>query len=169
MGTDSLVLLFTQHKNRWLAAITSQSLSCCITCHDVCAQQQCCHRLLYRNHSIHKKFNRSETNSLDLKFVVEVCGFSWNYVVIYFITLLPKNLCIICKFVKTAHAESWKMYQQSSDLLQQTKTTPHQWRSEAKCRPGPTIKVPAFPPLKFAYKNLKWKKIMFRDYQRYKE
>jgi len=22
-----------------------------------------------------------------------------------------------------------------------------QWRSEAKCRPGPTIKVPPFPPL----------------------
>jgi len=30
-----------------------------------------------------------------------------------------------------------------------------QWRSEAKCRPGPTLKVPLFPPLKFAYKNLK--------------
>jgi len=27
-----------------------------------------------------------------------------------------------------------------------------QWRSEAKCRPGPTIKVPPFPPLKFSYK-----------------
>jgi len=43
-----------------------------------------------------------------------------------------------------------------------------QWRSEAKCRPGPSIKVPPFPPLKFAYKNLKWKKIMFRAYKRYK-
>jgi len=30
-----------------------------------------------------------------------------------------------------------------------------QWRSEAKCRPGPTIKVPPFPPLKFAYKIFK--------------
>ena len=30
-----------------------------------------------------------------------------------------------------------------------------QWRSVAKCRPGPTIKVQTFPPLKFAYKNLK--------------
>jgi len=29
----------------------------------------------------------------------------------------------------------------------------NQWRSEAKCRPGPTIKVPPFQPLKFAYKN----------------
>jgi len=36
-----------------------------------------------------------------------------------------------------------------------------QWRSKAKCRPGPTIKVPSFPPLKFAYKNFKWK-FMFR-------
>jgi len=39
-----------------------------------------------------------------------------------------------------------------------------QWRSEAKCRPGPTIKVPLFPPLKFAYKNLKGKKIVFYSY-----
>jgi len=37
----------------------------------------------------------------------------------------------------------------------------NQWRSEAKCLPGSTIKVPPFLPLKFAYKNLKWKKIMF--------
>jgi len=38
MVTDSLVLLFIQHKNAWLAAITNQSLPCCITCHDVCVQ-----------------------------------------------------------------------------------------------------------------------------------
>jgi len=44
------------------------------------------------------------------------------------------------------------------------KTIPDQWRSEAKCRPGPTIEVRPFPPLKFAYKNLKRKKIMFRAY-----
>jgi len=25
-------------------------------------------------------------------------------------------------------------------------------RSAGKCRPGPTVKVPPFPPLKFAYK-----------------
>jgi len=37
----------------------------------------------------------------------------------------------------------------------------NQWRREAKCRQGPTIKVPPFPPLEFNYKNLKWK-IMFR-------
>jgi len=30
-----------------------------------------------------------------------------------------------------------------------------QWRSEAKCRPEPTLKVPPFPPVKFAYKNFK--------------
>jgi len=30
-----------------------------------------------------------------------------------------------------------------------------QWCSEAKCRPGPTIKVRPFSPLKFAYKTLK--------------
>jgi len=30
-----------------------------------------------------------------------------------------------------------------------------QWRSEAKCRLEPTIKVPPFQPLKFADKNLK--------------
>jgi len=40
----------------------------------------------------------------------------------------------------------------------------NQWRSEAKCRPGPTIKVPPFPPLKFDYKNLKRENIMFRAY-----
>jgi len=39
-----------------------------------------------------------------------------------------------------------------------------QWRSEAKCRPGPTIIVSPYPSLKFAYKNLKWKKIMLRAY-----
>jgi len=30
-----------------------------------------------------------------------------------------------------------------------------QWHSEAKCRPGLAIKVPPFPSLKFAYKQLK--------------
>jgi len=30
-----------------------------------------------------------------------------------------------------------------------------QWRSGAKCRPEPTIKMPLFAPRKFAYK--KWK------------
>jgi len=39
-----------------------------------------------------------------------------------------------------------------------------QCRSEAKCRPGPTTKVPPFPPLKSAYKNFKLKKIVFRAY-----
>jgi len=37
-----------------------------------------------------------------------------------------------------------------------------QRRSESKCRPGSTIKVPPFQPLKLAYKILQWKKIMFR-------
>ena len=32
-----------------------------------------------------------------------------------------------------------------------------QWRNEAMCLPGPTTKVPPFPPLKFAYKNFKMK------------
>jgi len=59
MATDSLVLLFTHHKNAWYAAITSQSLSCCITWHGVCVQQQCCHRLLY-------KITPFTKNSLDL-------------------------------------------------------------------------------------------------------
>jgi len=58
MATDSLVLPFTQHKNMWFAAITSWSLSGCITCHDVYVQQQCCHRLLY------KKSLDSQKNSL---------------------------------------------------------------------------------------------------------
>jgi len=76
MVTDSLVLIFTQHKNAWLAAITSHSLSCCITGRDVCIQQQCCHRLLYKITRFTKKFTRSETNSLDLKFFVEVRSFA---------------------------------------------------------------------------------------------
>jgi len=44
------------------------------------------------------------------------------------------------------------------------KTTAKQWRSEAKCHPGPTIKVPPFPLLNFDSDNLKLKKIMFRGY-----
>jgi len=64
MVTDSLVLLFTQNENTWHAAITSQSLSCCITCHDVCVQQQCSHRFLYKITRFTKKLSRSETNSL---------------------------------------------------------------------------------------------------------
>ena len=39
-----------------------------------------------------------------------------------------------------------------------------QCRSEAECRPGPTIKAPPFPPLKFVYKNVKGKKIVFHAY-----
>jgi len=39
-----------------------------------------------------------------------------------------------------------------------------QWRSEAKHHPGPTTKVSSFTPLKFPYKNLKWRKIIFRAY-----
>jgi len=39
-----------------------------------------------------------------------------------------------------------------------------QWRSEAKSLPGPTLKVLPLLPLKFAFKNLKRKTIMFRVY-----
>jgi len=42
-----------------------------------------------------------------------------------------------------------------------------QWRSEAKCLLGPTIKKLPFPLVKFVYKNLKCK-IMFLGYKRYK-
>jgi len=41
MATDSLGLLFTQHQNAWRTDISSQSLSCCLTCHNVCVQKQC--------------------------------------------------------------------------------------------------------------------------------
>jgi len=40
----------------------------------------------------------------------------------------------------------------------------HQWRSEAKCLPGPTIKVPRFPPVVKFDKNLKLKKILIRTF-----
>ena len=96
MVTYSLVLLFTHHKNAWLAAIASQSLSCCIICHDVCVQQQCCHRLLYKITRFTKKFTRSETNSLNLKIFVEVCSFAWNDLVIYFITTKPLHHLQVC-------------------------------------------------------------------------
>ena len=43
-----------------------------------------------------------------------------------------------------------------------------QWRRTAKCRPWPTIKLSPFPSLKFACKNLKWKKTMFRAYLKIK-
>jgi len=41
-------------------------------------------------------------------------------------------------------------------------TTPHsmhcaRWRSDAKCRLGPTVKVHRLPPLQFTYDNLKCK------------
>jgi len=36
-----------------------------------------------------------------------------------------------------------------------------QWRNEANCRPRPIVKVSLFPPRNLAYKNLKWKNIMF--------
>jgi len=39
--------------------------------------------------------------------------------------------------------------------------------SKAKSRPGPTIKMPPFRPVEFAYNDLKWKKIMFRAYKGY--
>jgi len=62
---------------------------------------------------------------------------------------------------------NWKQWR--SEAFQQKtwsfqRKTWKQWRSEAKFRPGTTTKVPPFSPLKFAYKNLKWKKIMFRTY-----
>ena len=43
-----------------------------------------------------------------------------------------------------------------------------QWRRTAKCRPWPTTKLSPFPSLKFACKNLKWKKTMFRAYLKIK-
>jgi len=39
--------------------------------------------------------------------------------------------------------------------------TSTRWGSEAKCHPGLAAKVPLIPSLKFAYKNLKGKRIMF--------
>jgi len=42
-----------------------------------------------------------------------------------------------------------------------------QWRSKAKCRPGPTIKVPPFSPLKFPYKNFEWKFIFRANLEMY--
>ena len=44
----------------------------------------------------------------------------------------------------------------------------NQWRSAARCRPGPTTKVPPFAPLRFVYKSLKLNKIMLLAYKRYK-
>jgi len=35
------------------------------------------------------------------------------------------------------------------------------WRSYAECHPRQAIKVPPFPPLRFAYKKLQRKKIFF--------
>jgi len=39
LATDSIVLYLTQHKNTWLAAISSQSVCYCITSHDICLQK----------------------------------------------------------------------------------------------------------------------------------
>jgi len=36
-----------------------------------------------------------------------------------------------------------------------------QWSSQAKYPQGPIVKVPPFPPHKFAYKDFEWNKIIF--------
>jgi len=38
-------------------------------------------------------------------------------------------------------------------LFRKTRMVVSKWRNEAKRRPEPTVKVPPFPPLKFAYNN----------------
>jgi len=44
---------------------------------------------------------------------------------------------------KVKHSLAWELVTVlKTDFFPQM-----QWRSEAKCRPGPTIKVPPFPPL----------------------
>jgi len=44
---------------------------------------------------------------------------------IWLFTLLPKTLCIICKFVKIDHVETWKIsYQQSLSFSQALKRRP---------------------------------------------
>ena len=59
--------------------------------------------------------------------------------------------------------------QSSKTIEVNSQFTMPQWRSEAKFRPVPTVEVLLFPPIKFAYKSLKGKKIMFRAKWRYKE
>jgi len=54
-----------------------------------------------------------------------------------------------------------KVVSYTSARITETVFAHDQWRSKAESRPGPTIKVPPFPPLKFAFKNFKWK-FMFR-------
>jgi len=72
---------------------------------------------------------------------------------------------------------SWKNFETESEgnadgsltnssmirLTSENKQAHTQWRSEAKCRMGPTIKVPPFLPFKFLYTNFKWK-FMFHAY-----
>jgi len=48
-------------------------------------------------------------------------------------------------------------------------TTLLHWRSDANCRPGPTIKCFLFPLLTFAYNNIKLEKIMYYAYYNNKE
>jgi len=75
-------LCFFSHNTKSVACrYHRQLLSCCIACHDVCVQQQCCHRLLYKISLFTKKFTRSERNSLDLKIFVEVCSFACNDII----------------------------------------------------------------------------------------
>ena len=54
----------------------------------------------------------SQKNSLDRKKITRFKIFASKYVVfigmMYLFTLLPKNLYIICMFVKIDHVEAWK-------------------------------------------------------------
>jgi len=54
-----------------------------------------------------KKFTRSEKKIT--RFEVFTSKFAVLLEMMYLFTLLPKNLYIICKFVKIDHVEAWKI------------------------------------------------------------
>jgi len=86
-----------------------QSLSRCITCQDDCLQKL--HAVLpqaSRQKSLdsQKKFTRYEKIP---RFKVFASKFAVLPEMMYLFTSLPKNLYIICKFVKMDHVEAWKI------------------------------------------------------------
>jgi len=84
---------------------------------------QCCHRLPCKNHQIHKKFTRSEKNSLNLNYLRRRSQFclKWFRYLLY----RQKNLTCAHSLKWMTLKPGWKIsFQQSSCFFQELKMTP---------------------------------------------
>lgn len=77
-----------------------------------------------------------------------------------------KSLWTTCRLLTTNQVWSFWVFWNQHSFSFNTALRLHdaQWRSKAKCRPRPAIKLRPFQQLKFACKSLKWKKTLFRTY-----